>query len=189
MDDRLTLTGTKLPGVVVATSHGHADGRGGFTRWFCERELSGVLGEARIAQVNHSWTRMAGTVRGLHFQHPPFAETKMVRCIRGSVFDVAVDLRAGSPSFLAWHAEELSAANQRMLIVPPGCAHGFQTLSDDCELLYLHTAPYVAEAEGAIAWDEPRIGVNWPMRVELDALSPRDRNHPRLPASFAGIAP
>jgi len=189
MDDRLTLTGTKLPGVVVATSHGHADGRGGFSRWFCERELSGVLDGARIAQVNHSWTRLAGTVRGLHFQHPPFAEIKMVRCIRGRVFDVAVDIRAGSPTFLAWHGEELSAGNDRMLVIPPGCAHGFQALSDDCELLYLHTAPYVADAEGAVAWDEPLVRVDWPLPVDVATLSPRDRGHTHLTASFAGIAP
>ena len=186
---RLTLFGTSLPGVVVARALPQADARGSFTRWFCDEELAPVLGGARIVQINHSLTLPATTIRGLHFQHPPHAEIKMVRCIRGRVFDVAVDLRARSPTLRAWHGEELSADNGRMMIVPAGCAHGFQTLEDDCELLYLHTAPYTPAAEGGVAYDDPSLAIRWPLALrDAGLVSERDRALPRLAADFPGIA-
>lgn len=174
-----------LPGLYAATFPMHADARGAFGRLFCERELASVLAGRGVQQVNLSRTSIAGTVRGLHFQHPPHAEMKMIRCLRGRVWDVAVDLRAGSPTFLRWHAEELSAANGRMLIVPEGCAHGFQVLEPESELLYLHTACYAPQAEGGVHPLEPRLGIRWPLPVH--GLSERDGAHPAL-ADFTGIA-
>jgi dTDP-4-dehydrorhamnose 3,5-epimerase len=122
----------------------------------------------------------------MHYQHPPHAEMKLVRCVKGGVWDVAVDLRAGSPTFLQWHAEELTPQNARMLIVPEGCAHGFQALEPDSELLYLHTAFYTPEAEGGVAHDDPRLAISWPLPV-VD-LSTRDRAHPQIMPSFSGIS-
>lgn len=124
----------------------------------------------------------------MHYQQPPFAETKLVRCLRGAAWDVAVDLRAGSPTFLEWHAVELTPENALMMIVPEGCAHGFQALSPECELLYLHTAPHEPAAEAGVAWNDPRIGIAWPLPLPTEGgLSDRDRSLPRLDADFAGV--
>ena len=183
----MTLTPTPLPGVMVVTSTPHTDPRGSFARLFCERELAGVLDGRRIVQINQSRTATVGAVRGMHFQCPPHAEMKLVRCLRGRVWDVAVDLRADSPTFLHWHADELSPDNQHMLVIPEGCAHGFQVLAPDSELLYLHTACYVPEAEGGVRHDDPALGIRWPLPVT--DLSPRDRGHPLIDAGKRGRAP
>lgn len=183
----MNLVSTSLPGVLVVISDPHADPRGSFARLFCQRELAGVLGERRIVQINHSHTAAAGAIRGLHFQRPPHAEMKLVRCLRGRVWDVAVDLRRDSPTFLRWHAEELTPHNQRMLVLPEGCAHGFQVLEPDSELLYLHTAYYTPAAEGGIRYDDPRIGIHWPLPVT--DISPRDKSHPLLESDHCGPAP
>jgi dTDP-4-dehydrorhamnose 3,5-epimerase len=124
-------------------------------------------------------------VRGLHFQYHPHAEMKLIRCLRGRVFDVAVDLRKNSPTFLEWHAEELSGENQRMIVIPEGFAHGFQVLETDSELLYLHTATYQKGSEGAVRYNDPLIGIHWPLPVT--DVSARDQNHPFLDHSFHGI--
>jgi len=181
------LKSTSLAGVFVAENAPFRDARGAFQRLFCDEALEAVLGERRVRQINHSRTTQVGAIRGLHFQYPPHAEMKLVRCLRGRVWDVAVDLRRNSPTFLHWHAVELSPENGRMFVVPEGCAHGFQVLEADSELLYLHTAPYQPGSEGGVAFDEPRLAIAWPLPA-LD-LSERDRNHPRLSESFAGIAP
>jgi len=154
---------------------------------FCSDDLHAILAGRCIAQINHSLTSSRGTVRGLHFQHPPYGEMKIISCLRGEVFDVAVDLRRDSPTFLRWHAEVLSDGNHRTLVIPEGFAHGFQTLSDDCELLYFHTAPYRAEAEGGIDPQDPVLCIEWPL--PLAGLSPRDAGHPCLDEDFAGITP
>lgn len=176
---------TLLSGVVVVKTTPHNDARGAFARLYCERELTGVIGDRRIVQINHSRTHSVGAVRGLHYQLGPQAEMKLVRCLRGRVWDVAVDLRAGSPTFLQWHAEELSADNGCMLVVPEGCAHGFQVLETDSELLYLHTAWYAPEAEIGVRCDDPHLGIPWPL--PLTDLSERDRHHPLLSPDFPGI--
>lgn len=181
----MRLEATALPGIMVASTEFRRDHRGAFGRLFCMQELHEVLGERRIVQINHSRTLLSGAVRGMHYQRPPHAEMKMVRCLKGRVWDVAVDLREGSPTFLQWHAEELSPANGRMLIIPEGCAHGFQVLEDDSELLYLHTASYVPESEGGVAHDDPRLGITWPLPVK--DLSARDLQHPLLNSGFSGI--
>ena len=133
------------------------------------------------AQVNHSVTSRSGTVRGMHYQLPPHAETKLVTCIRGEIYDVAVDLRPHSPTYLRWHAETLSAANGRALLIPEGFAHGFQTLTDDCEIIYCHSAPYVPAAEAAVRFDDPALSISWPIPVTI--VSDRDRSHPLLATS------
>ena len=124
-------------------------------------------------------------MRGLHYQNPPQAEMKIVRCLRGRVFDVAVDLRFGSPTFLHWTACELCPGGGRALAIPEGCAHGFQVLEPDTELLYLHTAFYTPAAEGAVRFDDPRVAVAWPLAPR--DLSARDQNHPYLNEQFQGI--
>ncbi|MNR26125.1 dTDP-4-dehydrorhamnose 3,5-epimerase [compost metagenome] len=149
--------------------------------------MAPLLGERRIVQVNQSRTCAVGAVRGLHFQHFPHAEMKLVRCIRGAVWDLVVDLRRGSPSFLRWHAEHLSAENQRMLVIPEGCAHGFQVMVADSEMLYLHTAFYRPDAEGGLRHDDPALAIDWPLPA-LD-LSQRDRQHPLLTPDFIGLSP
>ena len=166
--------------------HPIGDQRGYLERLFCGDTLAPLLHGQAIAQINHTLTAQAGTVRGLHFQSPPHAETKLVTCLRGEVFDVAVDLRQGSPTFLRWHAERLSAANHRTLVIPEGFAHGLQTLTADCELLYLHTAAYCAAAEGALNAVDPRLGIAWPLPVA--ERSTRDQTHPWLTDDFLGMA-
>jgi dTDP-4-dehydrorhamnose 3,5-epimerase len=158
------------------------DARGTFARLFCAREL-GL--EKPIAQINHSLTRKKGAVRGLHFQRPPHAETKIVSCLRGKAFDVAVDLRADSPTYLRWHAVELSPGNRNAFWIPEGFAHGFQALEEDTELLYLHTEYYAQDAEGALNAADPRLGIEWPLA--FTEVSERDRSHPFIGTGFEGI--
>jgi dTDP-4-dehydrorhamnose 3,5-epimerase len=176
---------TGIPGLWITETKAFADNRGAFSRLFCSRELQKIIGQRKIVQINHSTTRGVGVVRGLHFQKPPHAETKIVRCLKGRVFDVAVDLRKDSPTFLRWTAVELTPKNKLALVMTEGFAHGFQVLEEDSELLYLHTEFYTPDAEGAVRFDEPRIGVNWPLPPT--DLSARDLSHPYLNKDFKGI--
>ncbi len=161
------------------------DARGTFERLFSEKELSAVIGKRRIVQINHSRTNIVGTVRGLHFQYFPYTEMKLVRCIKGRIWDVAVDLREKSQTFLQWHAEELSPDNGRMLVVPEGFAHGFQVLEPDSELLYLHTETYHSEAEGGVRYNDPQIAINWPNSVTV--ISDKDANYELINSNFQGV--
>jgi dTDP-4-dehydrorhamnose 3,5-epimerase len=182
MSDRFTITPTPLAGLVTITRHPRCDDRGEFERLFCEHDLAAVLPSGRrVVQSNRTLTRVAGTVRGMHFQRPPHEETKIVTCLRGRVFDVAVDLRPASPTRFRWHAVELSAERRNALLVPEGFAHGFQSLTADCELLYFHTAAWNAAAEAALHPLDPAVGVRWPLPVA--GMSERDRNHPLLAAA------
>lgn len=176
---------TPLADLKVVQSVRHEDHRGGFLRLFCAEELRPLLGDRQIAQINHSKTSRAGAVRGLHFQRPPHAEMKMVRCLRGRVWDVAVDLRSCSPTFLQWHAEELTDDIAKMLVIPEGFAHGFQALEPESELLYLHTAFYHPPSEGGLRHDDPRLAIAWPLPPQ--DLSPRDLVHPLLSADLTAI--
>jgi dTDP-4-dehydrorhamnose 3,5-epimerase len=182
---RSEFLSTPLPGVVAVKRLPIADSRGFLARIFCGDEFRHLGLTKPIVQINHSFTRRRGVVRGMHFQHPPHAEAKIVACLHGEVFDVAVDLRADSPTFLRWHGEILSAANGMSLYVAEGFAHGFQTLTENCELLYLHTEAYAPESEGGVHPREPRIGVEWPLPIA--ELSPRDESHPLLDDGFAGV--
>ena len=162
-----------------------ADHRGKFARIFCHKELHRIGHIKPIVQVNHSLSFRKGAVRGMHFQYPPKAETKIVKCLHGSVFDVIIDLRQGSPTFLQWHGEVLSAENMRMVYIPEGFAHGFQTLEENAELLYLHTEFYSPEHEGAVRYDDPMINISWPLAIS--DISEKDQAHPLLPEDFKGI--
>lgn len=181
----MNLRETPIAGVWVIESTAFNDNRGAFSRLFCSRELQEIVGSRTIVQINHSKTRSIGAVRGLHYQNPPYLEMKIVRCLRGRVFDVAVDLRHGSPTFLKWTSVEMTPENQLALVVPEGCAHGFQVVEQDSELLYLHTAFYTPTAEAAVRFDDPQVGVIWPL-VPTD-LSSRDIGHPYLDKNFKGI--
>ena len=141
------------------------DDRGIFARVFCQHELQNILHGKNIEQINHSLSRQKGAFRGMHFQYPSMAEIKMVKCLRGCVFDVMIDLRQGSSTFLKWHGEILSAENMKMLYIPEGFAHGFQTLEENCEIIYLHTDFYSPEHEGSVRYDDPKIGIKWPLGI------------------------
>lgn len=182
---KLSITPTPLAGLVRVQRTCIEDSRGFFSRFFCADTLRAAGFDAPVAQMNHTSTRHRGTVRGLHFQHPPHAEIKIVNCLRGEVFDVAVDLRRGSSTFLRWHAEILSADNHASLLIPRGFAHGFQTLTDDCELIYLHSTAYAPGSEGALNALDPGLGIGWPLAVT--DMSARDRTHPPLAPGFEGI--
>lgn len=159
----MKILSTPIQGLAIVETDPFRDERGEFARAFCADELSGLLESRHIAQANLSSTRLPGTIRGLHFQRPPHGEMKLVRCTRGSVWDVAVDLRPRSPTFLRWHAEVISADNRRMMVIPEGFAHGFQTLEPECELLYLMSAPYHPESAAGIRWDDPTLAIAWPL--------------------------
>lgn len=161
------------------------DHRGFLARIFCAEQLKGAGWKKPIVQINQTITKKRGTVRGMHFQNTPHAEMKLVSCLQGEVWDVAVDLRKNSPTFLKWHAETLSSENCRAFLIPEGFAHGFQALSDNCELLYLHTSPYVREAEAGIQPSDSYLGIPWPL--DICEISMRDTNHPPLNDKFMGI--
>lgn len=161
------------------------DSRGGFARLFCEQELADILGSRHIVQANYSLNEHLGSIRGMHFQHFPHAEMKLVACVRGAVWDVAVDLRLNSPTYLRWHGLQLSADSQAMVVIPEGFAHGFQVLSPGSELIYFHTAAYVPSSEAGLRFDDPALGIRWPMTI--GEVSERDRNLPLIDKSFTGV--
>lgn len=161
------------------------DERGYLERLYDADVLGGLLGQRMVMQINRTFTHERGTVRGMHYQLSPHAECKLVSCLHGSVFDVAVDLRRSSPTFLSWHASVLSAENAQSLLVPEGFAHGFQTLSENCEMLYLHTGTYQPAHERGLHPEDRRVGIDWPHPVT--GLSPRDAAHPWLTDAFEGI--
>lgn len=185
MSSRFDIQPTPLPGLNVLVRKPLGDSRGYLERMFCVDELQDVFGARRVVQINHTLTQTRGTVRGMHFQHGPHAEMKFVSCLRGSVFDVAVDLRKGSPTFLQWHAELLGADNHKTFAIPEGFAHGFQTLTDDCEMLYLHTAAYSQGAEAGLNPQDPKLAIKWPLPIA--EISPRDAAHALIADDFVGV--
>jgi len=185
MNRRFERSETPLAGLSVLQRAPIGDHRGFLERLFDADELKALTAGKAIAQVNRTLTVKRGSVRGMHFQHPPHTEVKFVTCLRGEVYDVAVDVRRGSPTFLRWHGETLAANDQKTLVIPEGFAHGFQTLAENCELLYFHTASYRADAEGALNARDPKLGIRWP--EVITELSSRDESHPMLTGDFAGI--
>jgi dTDP-4-dehydrorhamnose 3,5-epimerase len=185
MSGRFDIQSTPLSGLNVVTRKPLGDDRGYLERMFCADELRDVLGARRIVQINHTLTRHKGVVRGMHFQYAPHTEMKWVSCLRGAVFDVAVDLRQGSPTFLRWHGELLSADNCRTLTIPEGFAHGFQTLTNDCEMLYLHTSAYTPSAEAGLNPQDARLAIAWPLPIA--EMSPRDAAHASIGGDFSGV--
>lgn len=172
---------TDLPGVVVVELEAHADERGTFARAFCTTEFEEHGLESHVEQVNLSSSARAGTVRGLHYQLPPSAEVKFVRCVRGALFDVAVDVRRGSDTFGHWFGIELTETNGTGLVVPRGFAHGFQTLTDDTAALYLVSTAYDPKLERGLHHADPTLGIRWPR--EVTSVSDRDRGAPQLEAA------
>jgi len=171
---------TKIPGIFKLDGQAFIDHRGAFLNAFRLQDpaFAHAWGGRSIAQVNLSRTEAVGAVRGLHLQAPPHSEAKLVRCLRGRVWDVAVDLRAGSPTHGQWHAVELSPGAANALLIPEGCAHGFQVLEPGSELLYLHSGPWVPEAETGVRFDDPQLAISWPLPQM--GLSDRDLALPLL---------
>jgi dTDP-4-dehydrorhamnose 3,5-epimerase len=176
MSARFDLIDTPLPPLKTIVRKPIGDARGYLERMLCVREMESLLCGKAIVQINRTLTGARGTVRGMHFQRPPHSEIKVVSCLRGQVFDVAVDLRRDSSTFLQWHGEILGGDNHRSLVIPEGFAHGFQTLTEDCEMLYFHTALYEPDCEGGVHAEDPRLNVRWPLPVR--GLSPRDSAFP-----------
>lgn len=163
-----------------------SDHRGQFSRIFCKSELSKILGhDKEIVQINHSINKKKGALRGMHFQYPPKAEVKIVSCINGAVFDVMIDLRKNSKTFLNWHGEILTKENQKMMFIPEGFAHGFQVLEQKSELLYFHTEFYSPDHEGSIRYNDPAINISWPL--DISEISEKDKKHSFLDDKFSGI--
>jgi dTDP-4-dehydrorhamnose 3,5-epimerase len=182
---RFNCIDAPLIGLKIIQRKAIEDERGFLSRIFCAEAFAVYGFKKAINQINQTLTRQKGSVRGLHYQLPPHAEIKFVSCIRGEVLDIAVDLRKDSPTFLHWHGELLSEHNRRSLLIPEGFAHGFQTLTDDCEMLYLHSAPYVKEAEAAININDPKLAINLPLKIT--DISEKDASHPMINHHFEGI--
>ena len=182
---RFTIETTPIDGLKFARINKVVDKRGFFERLYCVHELSQVVGEKSIVQINRSLTLNKGSLRGMHFQMKPKQELKIISCMRGCVFDVAVDLRKGSPTFLKWHAQILDAGNSTSFIIPEGFAHGFQTLTNDCEMLYFHTCEYAPEFEQSINPFDPLINITWPEKI-ID-ISDKDLAQPMLNGDYEGI--
>jgi dTDP-4-dehydrorhamnose 3,5-epimerase len=170
---------TPLPGLVVLTPVRHGDARGFFSESWNRARMAEHGFEIDFVQDNHSLSAQAGTVRGLHYQAPPHAQDKLVRCGRGRLFDVAVDVRRGSPAYGRWWGTELSFENGRQLLVPKGFLHGFMTLEPDTEIVYKCSDYYAPECDGAVLWNDPDIGIDWP-QVDAPILSDKDAAAPRL---------
>ncbi|HEY5198084.1 MAG TPA: dTDP-4-dehydrorhamnose 3,5-epimerase [Solirubrobacteraceae bacterium] len=169
---------TPLPGAWVIDVDPLADDRGWFARTFDAAEFAARGLRTDVVQCNASFNVRRDTLRGLHYQAAPHGETKLVRCVRGRVFDVAVDLRPDSPTYRRWHAVELTDANRRMFYIPDGLAHGFQTLTDDSELLYMMGTQYVPDAARGVRWDDPAFAIDWPVATGERIVSERDRGYP-----------
>lgn len=176
---------TSLKGSYVLTFEPIEDERGWFARTYCKNEFLSIGHNKEWVQMNHSFTKQKATVRGMHYQRPPYGEIKLVRCIAGSVYDVIIDLRADSASYLQYFGIELSAVNKKMIYIPEGFAHGFQALSNDAELLYSHSQFYLPGVEAGVRYNDLAINIKWPL--ELTNISERDNSHPFIDANFKGL--
>lgn len=185
MSQRFNIINTPLIGTYLIHRKKIGDSRGFLSRFFCREEFESIGFKKSIYQINHTFTNKKGSVRGLHFQYPPYAETKIVSCISGEIFDVAVDLRKNSPTFLQWYGVVLSKENQTSFLIPEGFAHGFQALTNCCELIYLHTAPYVKNFESGLNILDPVIDIKWPLPIR--DLSERDKKHNFIDHNYEGI--
>ena len=174
-----------ISGLYILKRKPIADSRGFFSRFFCANEYQAAGLTKSIVQINHTYTKKKGTVRGLHFQLPPCTETKIVSCLHGEIFDVAVDIRKDSSTFLQWYGATLSADNKKSFLIPDGFAHGFQTLIENTEVLYLVTECYHPDKENALNAQDPRIGIQWPEKI-CDR-SEKDKAVPFIDANYSGI--
>ena len=181
---RFKVSETAISGLYSVDRSLYHDSRGAFSRLFCPEEFHDLGWSSEVRQINLSVTEQVGSTRGMHLQLGKSAEHKLVMCLRGSVFDVGVDLRKGSSSFLSWHGEILSAQNLRALLIPPGCAHGFQVLESNTQLVYVHDQYYDANSETGIHPEDPVVSIAWP--TEVRNLSMRDRNFEFIKEGFRG---
>jgi len=179
----MQFVATAIAGVFEVRHDVRSDVRGRFKRQYCEREFAAAGLNTRWVQINHSVTLGRGSIRGLHFQRPPHAEAKLVSCPVGGAFDVAVDLRRNSETFLNWTAVEID--ERTSLYIPEGCAHGFQALTDEVHLIYQHSAAYAPEAEGGVRHDDPALAIAWPLPI--GTVSDRDRAFPSIGVGFEGV--
>ena len=182
---RFHIQSTALPGLALVTRSRLGDARGFLSRLFCAQELAEAGWLKPVAQINYTFTARAGSLRGMHYQQVPHAEMKLVQCLQGEIWDVVVDLRPASPTYLQCHGERLSADNACAMLIPEGFAHGFQTLSPDCVLLYLHSAAHHAGSEAGLRFDDPALAIDWPLPVT--EISERDQQHPLLSPKFSGV--
>jgi len=172
----MKFTETKIKGLYIVEGEPRMDERGYFMRTFCQEELGKIGLEFNIVQANQTLTKAKNTVRGLHFQLSPKAEDKIVQCLRGTIYDVALDVRTDSPTYGQWVAVELSEDNKKMFLIPRGFAHGFQTLTDNCEVQYFMSEFYSPEQASGVRWDDPLFNIQWPMAEPF--LSEKDQNWP-----------
>ncbi len=180
----MKVTKTDIEGLLIIEPTVFEDERGFFLESYNQKTYQDAGIELTFVQDNHSKS-VKGTLRGLHFQKGSKAQDKLIRCIAGEIFDVAVDIRKDSPTFGKWFGLHLSAENKKQLLVPKGFAHGFQTMQENCEMLYLHTDSYSPEDEAGLRYDEPRVGIQWP--YEVADISDKDNNIPLLTSEFAGF--
>ena len=185
MDERIKFQETLLKGAFVVIPERIGDERGFFARTFCRLEFEAHGLNTNFVQCNISFSKRKGTLRGLHYQIAPHAEAKLVRCTAGAIYDVIIDLRAGSPTFKQWFASELTAENRRQLYVPEGFAHGFQTLEDNTEVFYQHSAFYSPDHQRGLRFDDPAFKMIWPLGIV--SISERDRSHDPVDGAFRGI--
>ena len=176
---------TELKRAYIIEIEPSVDDRGWFSRVFCMKEFGQINHNENFVQINPSFNANKGTVRGMHYQIPPESETKLIRCIRGKIFDVIIDLRENSPTFLQWIGVELSAENMKMIYVHEGFAHGFQTLEDNSELIYHHTSFYDPSAERGIKYNDKLVGIKWPL--DITNISEKDTSYPLLDSHFKGL--
>jgi dTDP-4-dehydrorhamnose 3,5-epimerase len=176
---------TPLKGSFIIELDAYSDERGWFARTYDKSEFAKIHHSGEWVQMNQSYTINKGTIRGMHYQESPYKEVKLVRCIRGQIYDVIMDIRKESPTFLQWYGVELSADQMNMIYIPEGFAHGFQTLTDKCELLYNHSSFYIPEAERGIAYNDPLANIIWPQEVSF--VSQRDKSHPYISGNFKGL--
>lgn len=169
---------TKIEGLYIIEPELKTDERGYFARIFCQEEFRKIGIKFNIVQINCSLTKEKGTIRGMHFQKDPKAEDKIVQCIKGTIYDVVVDLRKHSPTYGKWIAEELTEDNKKMFLIPKGFAHGFQTLTQDCELLYFMSEFYSPDYASGVQWNNPFFNINWPIKNPI--LSDKDKNWPLI---------
>lgn len=182
----MIIEATSIHGSYILSPEKHEDDRGHFFRSFCKEELyKAGVDISEIVQINQSFSKEKGTFRGFHYQLPPYCEEKIVTCLEGEIVDFILDLRKGSDTFLKHDKIILSGETNRSLLIPKGCAHGFVTLTENCKLVYLHTAYYKPGYERGISWSDPRIGFELP--IAINEISERDKNHPLLTVDFEGI--